>query len=173
MIVGFGRTGHIIARLLSEQMVPFVAIDMNMSRVSEGRKMGLPVFFGDARRTDIFQAIGIERAKAVVLTLDHAGTISRTLLTLKRHFKKLPIFVRAHDIDHAKKLKKVGAIIVIPEMIEPSLQLGSQILLSIGISKEQVNKAVETLRHKISAHLTLKNEKESTFFSSETDPPPL
>ena len=131
-------------------MIPFVAIDMNMARVSEGRKLNLPVFFGDARRAEIFHAIGVGRAKAVVLTLDQPGTVSRAVMTLKRNFPKIPIFVRAHDNEHAEKLKKAGAVVVVPEMLEPSLQLGSQILLLTGIAKEQVNKSVETLRNKLS-----------------------
>ncbi|HQS84753.1 MAG: hypothetical protein B7Y25_07465 [Alphaproteobacteria bacterium 16-39-46] len=150
VIVGFGRIGNIIARLLNDQMIPFVAIDMNMARVSEGRKLNLPVFFGDARRAEIFHAIGVGRAKAVVLTLDQPGTVSRAVMTLKRNFPKIPIFVRAHDNEHAEKLKKAGAVVVVPEMLEPSLQLGSQILLLTGIAKDQVNKSVETLRNKIS-----------------------
>ncbi|MBS0185574.1 MAG: cation:proton antiporter [Proteobacteria bacterium] len=149
VIVGFGRIGNIIARLLNDQMIPFVAIDMNMARVSEGRKLNLPVFFGDARRAEIFHAISMGKAKAVVLTLDQPGTVSRAVMTLKRNFPKIPIFVRAHDNEHAEKLKKAGAVVVVPEMLEPSLQLGSQILLLAGVSKDQVNKSVETLRHKL------------------------
>ena len=162
VIVGFGRIGNIIARLLNDQMIPFVAIDMNMARVAAGRKSNFPVFFGDARRAEIFHAIGISRAKAVVLTLDQPGTVSRAVMTLKRNFPKIPIFVRAHDNEHAEKLKKTGAMVVVPEMLEPSLQLGAQILLLTGITKEQVNKSVEALRHKL-----LEQASESTFLSEE------
>ncbi len=167
VIVGFGRIGNIIARLLNDQMIPFVAIDMNMARVAAGRKSNFPVFFGDARRAEIFHAIGISRAKAVVLTLDQPGTVSRAVMTLKRNFPKIPIFVRAHDNEHAEKLKKTGAMVVVPEMLEPSLQLGAQILLLTGITKEQVNKSVEALRHKL-----LEQASESTFLSEE-DPKSL
>ena len=149
VIIGFGRIGQIIGRLLSDQMVPYVGIDMSMTRVSEGRKQGLPIFFGDARRADIFYAIGIERAKAVVLTIDQPGTVSRAVITLKRNFPNIPIFVRARDIDHAQKLEKAGAIVIVPEMLEPSLQLGTAVLVSAGISKDQVAKSVEALRHKL------------------------
>lgn len=149
VIIGFGRIGQIIGKLLSEQLVPYVGIDMSMTRVSEGRKQGLPVFFGDARRADIFHAVGIERAKAVVLTIDQPGTVSRAVITLKRNFPNIPIFVRARDVDHAQKLEKAGAIVIVPEMLEPSLQLGTAILMNIGISKEQISKSVETLRHKL------------------------
>lgn len=149
VIIGFGRIGQIIGRLLSDQMVPYVAIDMSMARVSEGRKQGLPVFFGDARRADIFYAVGIERAKAIVLTIDQPGTVSRAVITLKRNFPNIPIFVRARDVDHAQKLEKAGATVISPEMLEPSLQLGTAVLVSAGIPKDQVAKSVETLRHKL------------------------
>lgn len=172
VIVGFGRIGNIIARLLSEQMVPFVAIDMNMARVTEGRKLGLPVFFGDARRVEIFQAIGMDRAKAVVLTLDQPGVVARTVMTLRRNFPKIPIFVRAHDNEHAEKLKKAGAMVVVPEMVEPSLQLGSQILLLAGVAKDQVNKSIESLRHKLLEQIVETTPSSSKESSSEVKEDP-
>lgn len=147
VIVGFGRIGQIVAKLLADQMIPYVAIDMNMGRVSEGRRQGLPVYFGDARRSEIFKAVGIDKARAIVLTIDQPGTISRTVITLKRNCPNIPIFVRARDVDHAHKLEKAGAIVIVPEILEPSLQIASAVMVLCGISKEQITKSVSSLRH--------------------------
>ncbi len=147
IIVGHGRVGQIISRLLSDHLIPYVAIDMNLAQVSEGKTSGLPVFFGDARRADIFQAVGAERAKAIVLTMGAPGTLSRIVMTLKRNFPGIPIFVRARDIEHAEKLEKAGAYVIVPELIEPSLQLATAILILSGIPKDAITKSIETIRH--------------------------
>lgn len=149
VVVGYGRIGQIVTRLLSEHMVPYVAIDMNMTRISEGKRQGLPVFFGDARRPEIFNAIGVERARAIVLTIDQPATISRTVMTLKRNYPDVPIFVRAKDTDHALKLEKSGAIVIIPETLEPSLQIASAIMTLCGIPKDQITQSVSSLRHSL------------------------
>ncbi|PNH03790.1 K(+) efflux antiporter 2, chloroplastic [Tetrabaena socialis] len=48
IIAGFGRVGQIIAQMLSEQLIPFVALDVSSARVAVGKKKDVPVFFGDA-----------------------------------------------------------------------------------------------------------------------------
>ncbi len=40
--------GQIIAQLLSEQLIPFVALDVSSARVAVGKKKDVPVYFGDA-----------------------------------------------------------------------------------------------------------------------------
>lgn len=48
IIMGFGRVGQTIAQLLSERLIPFVAVDVRVERVQAGRAADLPVYFGDA-----------------------------------------------------------------------------------------------------------------------------
>jgi monovalent cation:H+ antiporter-2, CPA2 family len=151
IIVGYGRVGQMVGKLLTAQLVPYVAIDINMSRVSEGRTEGLPIFFGDARRAEIFKTIGIERAQAAVITLDQPGAVSRTVMMMRRNFKDLPLFVRAQDVEQAKKLEKAGAKVIIPETLEPSFQLSASVLEAAGISTDQITKSIDALRKKILA----------------------
>lgn len=40
--------GQLIAQMLSEQLIPFVALDVNNDAVANGRKKDYPVYFGDA-----------------------------------------------------------------------------------------------------------------------------
>jgi hypothetical protein len=40
--------GQLISQMLSEQLIPFAALDANSARVAEGKKKDFPVFFGDA-----------------------------------------------------------------------------------------------------------------------------
>eukprot|EP00959_Pyramimonas_sp_CCMP1952_P343360 7192321-Pyramimonas_sp.AAC.1 len=55
-------------------------------------------------------------------------------------------FVRAHDLDHGINLEKVGATAVVPEMLEPSLQLAAAALFQLGFSSEEVTtRSVEVL----------------------------
>ncbi len=44
IIAGFGRVGQIIAQLLSERLIPFVALDVSAERVQVPRYI-LPSFF--------------------------------------------------------------------------------------------------------------------------------
>ncbi|GFP93020.1 k(+) efflux antiporter 2 chloroplastic [Phtheirospermum japonicum] len=72
IICGFGRVGQIIAQLLSERLIPFVALDVRSDRVAVGRSLDLPVYF--------------ERACAAAVTLDSPGANYRTVWALSKNF---------------------------------------------------------------------------------------
>lgn len=40
MIMGYGRSGQLIAQILSENLIPFVAIDSSSDRVATGKVRG-------------------------------------------------------------------------------------------------------------------------------------
>jgi hypothetical protein len=46
--------------------------------------------------------------------------------------------VRAHDLNHALNLEKAGATAVVPEVLEPSLQLVSSVFKQLEWSDEEV-----------------------------------
>lgn len=41
MIMGYGRSGQLIAQILSENLIPFVAIDSSSDRVAAGKVRGI------------------------------------------------------------------------------------------------------------------------------------
>jgi hypothetical protein len=48
IIMGFGRVGQTIAQLLSERLIPYVALELRADRVIAAKAADLPVYFGDA-----------------------------------------------------------------------------------------------------------------------------
>ncbi|CAI7742561.1 unnamed protein product [Closterium sp. NIES-54] len=132
IICGFGRVGQIIGQLLSERLIPFVALDVSSDRVSAGRSLDLPVYFGDAGSRDVLHKVGAERAAAAVITLDTPGANYRAVWALSKSFPHVKTFVRAHDVTHGINLEKAGATAVVPETLEPSLQLAAAVLAQVG-----------------------------------------
>ncbi|EOA19843.1 hypothetical protein CARUB_v10000089mg [Capsella rubella] len=113
IICGFGRIGQIIAQLLSERLIPFVALDVSSDRVAIGRSLDLPVYFGDAGSREVLHKIGAERACAAAIALDTPGANYRCVWALSKYFPNVKTFVRAHDVDHGLNLEKAGATAVI------------------------------------------------------------
>ncbi|MEB3702819.1 Glutathione-regulated potassium-efflux system protein [Candidatus Bealeia paramacronuclearis] len=146
IIAGYGRVGQMVGDMLSERLIPYVAIDNDMRRVTEGRLKGLPVFFGDARRLEVLRAIGAESASAAVVTLKQMTSSVRTVMTIRRHFPEIPICVRIRDQQHYEKLSNSGALLVVPETLEPSLQLASEVLRAVGTPSDETFKIVEAYR---------------------------
>ncbi|CAL5382861.1 unnamed protein product [Camellia sinensis] len=115
IICGFGRVGQIIAQLLSERLIPFVALDVRRHAAC------IPGH-------EVLHKVGAERACAAAITLDTPGANYRTVWALSKYFPNVKTFVCAHDVDHGLILEKAEATAVVPETLEPSLQLAAAVL---------------------------------------------
>lgn len=148
IILGYGRVGQLIAQLLSEQLTEFVALDVRAERVAEGRAKDMPVFFGDAGSPSILRAVGANKAAAAVITLDTPSANYRAVWGLKKNFPHVKSYVRAHDVDHGLLLEKAGATAVVPEILEPSLQLASAVLSQLNLPPDDLASTLENFRKK-------------------------
>ncbi|GLT84583.1 hypothetical protein SLE2022_028040 [Rubroshorea leprosula] len=154
IICGFGRVGQIIAQLLSERLIPFVALDIRSDRVAIGRSMDLPVYFGDAGSKEVLHKVGADRACAAAITLDTPGANYRTVWALSKYFPNVKTFVRAHDVDHGLNLEKAGATAVVPESLEPSLQLAAAVLAQAKLPMSEIATTINEFRSRHLSELT-------------------
>lgn len=145
IIAGFGRVGSIITQVLAEKMIPYVAIDVRSERVAAGRDQNLPVFFGDAGSPAVLEKIGAESASCAIVTLDSPAANYRAVWALSRHYPHISTYCRAHDIEHGRSLERAGANVVVPETLEPSLQLAAAALRK-RMPEEEVSRAISTYR---------------------------
>eukprot|EP00246_Nothoceros_aenigmaticus_P004078 TRINITY_DN1541_c0_g1_i4.p1 TRINITY_DN1541_c0_g1~~TRINITY_DN1541_c0_g1_i4.p1 ORF type:complete len:375 (+),score=78.86 TRINITY_DN1541_c0_g1_i4:1074-2198(+) len=162
IICGFGRVGQIIGQLLAERLIPFVALDVRSERVTIGRGLDLPVYFGDAGSREVLHKVGAGRAAAAVITLDTPGANYRTVWALSKHFPHLKTFVRAHDVDHGISLEKAGATAVVPETLEPSLQLAAAVLAQVKLPASEIAATIDDFRSRHVSELSELSEASGT-----------
>lgn len=146
IIAGFGRVGQMLGRILRREGVPFLALDTDARAVGEHRGAGLPVHYGDASRVEILKRTRADKALAIVVTIDDAGASERVVRSVRRHWAALPIYVRAREHHHARKLLALGATDAVPEAVEASLQLSLRVLLGIGMPEEASLELIEIER---------------------------
>ncbi len=146
IIAGFGQVGGIIARLLTEKLVPFVIIDNDLKAVTEGRQNGFPIFFGDARRAEVMRTFGANKARAVLICFKNEKSAYRAAMMLRRQFTDLMVSVRLEDDEFENKLVQAGVNVVMPQYLEPSLQLATKALQAVGTPQDEVTQAIEMFR---------------------------
>ena len=146
VIAGFGRVGQTVAKLLTSAGIGWVAVDRDIDLVATARLGQLPVYYGDASGPAMLRSIGIDRARAAVVTLDHVAAAERAVEAIQRARPGLPVVARARDIRHAERLQRMGASEVVMETLEASLQLASKTLQSADADVEIVAAAVSAFR---------------------------
>jgi CPA2 family monovalent cation:H+ antiporter-2 len=146
VIGGFGRVGQMVAKLLTAENIPFVALDLNGELVAEQRENGQPVYFGDAARREMLMRIGAERARAFVVTVNAPRSAERMVATAYRMRPDAPVIARAIDSVHAARLLRLGAAGVVPETVDTSLQLAGRLLEGLGVPGDAVARRIEEVR---------------------------
>lgn len=146
IICGYGRSGQYLGRFLREENIPYVALDMDASRVQEAAAAGENVIYGDAGRRSVLDAAGVARAKAVIISYAETRGTMKVLHVIQEKYPSLPVIVRTHDDSEMDVLRDAGAAEVVPEILEGSLMLASHALVTLGIPLNRVVKRIRLFR---------------------------
>jgi len=146
LIFGFGRVGQSVSRLLKIEAIPYMVVDADPIRVQESQSAGEPVYFGDVKQKDILRSVGIERAKLVLITFDQHEKAMSVIHVVKSLYPDLPVMVRTRKDNRMEELLEAGATQVVPEILEGSLMLVTQVLQISGVPMSRILKRVRKER---------------------------
>lgn len=147
IIGGYGRVGQALAHMLVAERLPFIALDTNGELVSERRRHGEKVYFGDASRADMLRRAGASSARVFAVTVNAPQAAERMVIAARRQNPGALILARARDLAHAERLTELGAVAVVPETLETSLQLGRSLLEALGLPEEAIALRLERARN--------------------------
>jgi CPA2 family monovalent cation:H+ antiporter-2 len=145
VIAGFGRVGQLVASVLDEQKVMTVIVEQDARLVSRwfGQRY---IVTGDASRPELLKKLHIDKAAAVILTMDHTAAAVRMVQAIRKEFPDVPVVARARDEQHALTLRDAGASLVVPETLESGLQLSGFAMSALGVPEETTMQILERRR---------------------------
>ena len=146
IVCGYGRVGQMVARFLRQGQLPLVAIDNDPVRVQEASAADEPVHYGDSRRGDILKALGLERARLLIITYNDVDKSLKVIHQVRELHPDVPILVRTSDDSQVERLRAAGATEVVPEILEAGLMLVSQVLTLMGSPVESIHEQINTAR---------------------------
>jgi len=146
VVLGYGRNGQRLARLLDAEGVRYVALDLDPERVREAALAGESVVFADSSRREALIAAGIARAAAAVVTFADVGAALRVLSHIHALNPSVPVIVRARDEADIARLTEAGATEVVPEAFESGVMLASHTLVMVGVPLSRVMRRVSQVR---------------------------
>jgi monovalent cation:H+ antiporter-2, CPA2 family len=146
LILGYGRVGQSVSRLLKTEAIPYMVVDADPVRVQESQSAQEPVYFGDVKQKDILRAVAIERAKLVLITFDEHEKAKSVIHLIASLYPDLPIVVRTRKDYRMQELLDAGASQVVPEILEGSLMLISQVMHLSGVPMSRIVKRMQKER---------------------------
>ncbi len=146
IICGYGRAGQNLARMLDQEHIPYMALDLDPDRVRQAAAAGQSVVFGDAARLQSLMAAGLARASAVVVTYHDTPSALKVLHHVHEHAAQVPVVIRTLDDSELDRLRHAGATEVVPEAIEGSLMLAAHALALVGVPMTRVVRVIRDAR---------------------------
>jgi CPA2 family monovalent cation:H+ antiporter-2 len=146
IVVGHGRVGQIVCEMLMRHRYPFIATDSDPAAVTEWRRRGREVFYGDATNEAFLKTCGLMDAAAVVVTIHTQAAIDEIIKIVRRLRPDMLVVARARDATHARHLYSIGVTDAVPETIEASLQLSEAALVGLGVATGYVIASIHEKR---------------------------
>jgi len=109
VLVGYGRVGGEIARLLRERNVPLVVIDDDADLIQSARDAGIPAIRGNAAAARVLDEAQPAGALLAILAIPQALEAGEVVARLRAANPGMTILARAHSNAEVKHLLSRGA----------------------------------------------------------------
>ena len=146
LILGFGRFGQIIARVLHAQGQHFSVIDSNQPAAHFIEQYGHRFIDADVTQIENLRIAGIEHCKLAILVIDDVEDSMNLARHLRLNYPELILFARARDRHHAHLLHQLGVQQIYRETYLSSLGMAEDVLIETGLSIDETKTRIEEFK---------------------------
>jgi CPA2 family monovalent cation:H+ antiporter-2 len=146
VVVGSGRVGRHISEVLMQLKVPSLVVEVDPARLAILNRLGVPVLFGDAASSEVLDHAGLERARALIVTLPDDAAAGAVVMAARARSPELRIIVRASTWDGARRLRDLGANHVVRPELEGGIEIVRRTLLDLELPVDEVGRYVDLIR---------------------------
>ncbi|MEO5378157.1 MAG: NAD-binding protein [Magnetococcus sp. DMHC-6] len=152
IVCGLDTLGRAVCQSLQQEGRPFVGVDLNQDLVDHAEKNGWLAIRGDVTEEEIWEHVGLIRARSVISTfIDEASNVYVILLVTEKN-PNCFVVVTGESKASEKRLKKVGARkVVSPYLIGGSLLAQNAIrpnavkLIDLAFKKDHIDLSMEEI----------------------------
>jgi monovalent cation:H+ antiporter-2, CPA2 family len=138
LVLGYGRVGRAVARVLTARGFQFMAIDVDFRLVQRAREENTPILFGEAGSQVLLDAAGIERAAVMVVAIPDPLAARQAVDYARSRNPRIDIVARAPSEGEGQYLRRRGADrVVVPER-EIANELVRHTLHRFGVSEREI-----------------------------------
>lgn len=137
LILGFGRVGQVVSRLLQTQDIDATIIDHDGEQIEFVKQFGHQVYYGDGADVDLLRTAGAGEAEIIVIAIDSRDKATKAAKEIKEHFPHVKIIGRARNRGHMFDLMAEEIDFAERETVRGSLAMGRVALEYLGVSEQR------------------------------------
>jgi CPA2 family monovalent cation:H+ antiporter-2 len=146
VVAGYGRVGQVIVKILRDRGYVVLAIENSEAAIRRLRQEKIPYIFGDADAKLVLEKAHLQKAKALAIALPDPSSTRILLQNALEISPQLDIVVRSHNFTEIDVLSQMGANEVVQPEFEAALEMGRQILMTLGELKDSVSSVLQAIR---------------------------
>jgi monovalent cation:H+ antiporter-2, CPA2 family len=146
VILGFGRVGRSVARVLESRGFAWVAVEGDYDVARTARETGSPMIFGDAGSPSVLDRAGVADAHALVVCVPDALASRQAVTYARGRNPRIEVVARAHSDAEEADLRRLGASRVVVAERELGNELIRHALRRFGVSDREVAAILESRR---------------------------
>ncbi|MCF8053635.1 MAG: cation:proton antiporter [Deltaproteobacteria bacterium] len=138
VIVGAGRTGTHIAKLLKQLDISFVVIENTHRSVEISKAQENTTVYGDATQEPVLAAAHVENARLLLVTIPAIEPLRLIATNARKLNPNLTIIARAQGLEQVQELSDIGIYMVVEPDLEAGLEFSRQTLLNLNVSPVEI-----------------------------------
>ena len=146
IIVGYGRVGRAVARVLDSRGFAWVAIDGDYGVTRQARLIGARVIFGDAGSPSVLDGAGVAACHTVIVAIPDALATRQAVTYALARNPRLEVVARAHSEAEEAELRRLGVARVVVAERELGNELVRHALRRFGVSDREAAAILERRR---------------------------
>lgn len=143
ILVGFGRVGQIIGRMLYANGIQPVVIENDPDHIERVRRFGYKTYYGDLFKHDVLKAVNADQADVIILTMNDAAAANQAVELIQTTHPNLRIIARAQDRNHAIDLFSMNVKEVTRDTFYSAVEMGKRTLIHLGFSDKHIDNMAE------------------------------
>lgn len=115
ILIGYGRLGKHISKLLAQKEIDFIAIENDIQIVKEARRAGVPIVYGNASQKDILKSINIKESSSVIISIGNSHKLNHICEVVNELTHNTRTVVKVNNFDEKESLANLNLTHIIVE----------------------------------------------------------
>ncbi len=146
IIVGYGLNGKNLSKAAKIAELDYIILEMNPLTVKNEKRVGEPIYFGDASKEAILEFAQVGTARILVIAISDPTSTRAIIAQSKKINPDLYLIARTRFVQEVQALYELGADEVIPEEYETSIEIFTRVLTKYMVPRNEIEKFVEEIR---------------------------
>jgi CPA2 family monovalent cation:H+ antiporter-2 len=118
IVCGYSVVGKFVTQHLEELDAPYIVVDNSNKHVKEALDEGIEAYLGDASKSSILKALNIEKASAIIVTLDNIDKKRLICEAILKYSYNANLVVKVVSLEEKKKLEDLNITVIVDGKVE-------------------------------------------------------